>query len=491
MPSNPTIRRGVLPLALVTALMAAGCSTLAPTYERPQAPVSSAWPESGAASTAASTRQASEIGWREFFADAKLRSVIELALQNNRDLRVAALNIERAQAQYRIQRADLFPSINASAGQSAQRTPSDVSGSAQNITRSYSATLGFSAYELDLFGRVRSLQDQALQTYFATEEAARSTQISLVAQVATAWLTLGADQQRLALARETLASQEASYKLTSRSHELGVASQLDLSQARTSVESARADAASYATQVAQDRNALALLVGAAVPDELLPQAGRQLQAATAELPAGVPAEVLARRPDVRQAERTLQAANANIGAARAAFFPRISLTASAGTASGELSGLFGNGSSMWTFMPQVSLPIFNAGSNRANLKVAELDRDIDVAGYEKAIQTAFREVADALAQRAHVGEQLAAQQALADAAGSAYKLSDARYRKGVDDYLSVLDAQRSLYSAQQGLITVRLAQQVNLVTLYKALGGGLDGDAKPLTAAASGIPSAQ
>ena len=490
MSSTTSIRRGLLPLALVTALMAAGCGTLAPTYERPQAPVAGQWP-SGSASSAAASKAADEIGWREFFADARLRGAIELALQHNRDLRVAALNIERAQAQYRIQRAELFPSINATAGQSAQRTPSDVSGSSQAITRSYSATLGFSAYELDLFGRVRSLQDQALQSYFATEEAARSTQISLVAQVATAWLTLGADQQRLALAQDTLASQESSYKLTSRSHELGVASQLDLSQAKTAVESARADAASYATQVAQDRNALVLLVGASVPAELLPAAGQPLQAATAELPAGVPAEVLARRPDVRQAEHTLQAANANIGAARAAFFPRISLTASAGTASGELSGLFGNGSSMWTFVPQISLPIFNAGSNRANLKVAELDRDIDVANYEKAIQTAFKEVADALAQRAHVGDQLAAQQALGDAATSAFKLSDARYRKGVDDYLSVLDAQRTQYSAQQGLITVRLVQQVNLVTLYKALGGGLEAGASTPVASAAASPSAQ
>jgi multidrug efflux system outer membrane protein len=387
------------------------------------------------------------------------------------------LNIEQARAQYQIQRADLFPTVAASGEAVHQRTPADLSQAGRAVTsHTYSAGIGFSSYELDLFGRVRNLNEQALQQFFATEEARRSTQISLVAEVANVYLTATADGELLRLARDTLASQESSYKLAQRSHELGVASALDLRQAQTSVEVARADVARYTRALAQDLNALALLVGAPLPSDVRPGGVQpedlQWIDRLAELPAGLPSEVLQRRPDVLQAERQLQAANATIGAARAAFFPRISLTASAGVASSSLSDLFQGSARTWSFVPQVSLPIFDAGRNRANLEVSKTQRDIALAQYELAIQSAFREVVDALAARGTFDEQLAAQQALVDATGETYRLSQARYRSGVDSYLAVLDAQRSLYAAQQSLITLRLSRSANLVTLYKVLGGG-------------------
>jgi multidrug efflux system outer membrane protein len=390
---------------------------------------------------------------------------------------VAALNIEKARAQYRVQDAALFPTINASAGGNGSRTPADLSpsGTAQ-VSHSYSASLGFSAYELDLFGRVRSLDAQALEQFFSTTEARRSTQISLVAEVATAYLTMAADQARLRLAQDTLASQGRTYQLNQRSFELGAASALTLRQAQTSVDTARVDVERYTAQVAQDRNALVLLAGADLPAELLPQALPAGEAAAASplasIPPGLPSDLLQRRPDILQAERDLKAANANIGAARAAFYPRISLTASAGSSSASLSNMFMGGSRTWSFAPQISLPIFDGGANRANLDIARTDRDINVAKYEKAIQTAFREVSDALAQRSTLGRQLEAQQSLVDATAESYRLSDARFKRGVDSYLSVLDAQRSLYTAQQNLIGTRLSRFTNLVTFYKTLGGG-------------------
>lgn len=466
-------------LTLLAAAALAGCMNLAPTYERPAAPVAAGWPQGEAYGepAAAGGVAASELAWREVFVDAPLQRTIELALSNNRNLRVAALNIEQARAQYQIQRADLFPTVAASGEAVHQRTPADLSQAGRAVTsHTYSAGIGFSTYELDLFGRVRNLNEQALQQFFATEEARRSTQISLVAEVANVYLTATADGELLRLARDTLASQEASYKLAQRSHELGVASALDLRQAQTSVEVARADVARYTRALAQDLNALALLVGAPLPADVRPGGVQpedlQWIDRLAELPAGLPSEVLQRRPDVLQAERQLQAANATIGAARAAFFPRISLTASAGVASSSLSDLFQGSARTWSFVPQVSLPIFDAGRNRANLEVSKTQRDIALAQYELAIQSAFREVADALAARGTFDEQLAAQQALVDATGETYRLSQARYRSGVDSYLAVLDAQRSLYAAQQSLITLRLSRSANLVTLYKVLGGG-------------------
>lgn len=458
-----------LTLSLVAAaLVLAGCANLAPTYERPAAPVPAAYP--GAAADAPA---AADIDWRTFFADAKLRSLIELALTNNRDLRVAILNIEQARAQYRVQDAQTLPTVNATGSGTAARTPASVSGTGTSITsHQYSANLGVSAYELDLFGRVRNLSAQALEQFLATEQARRTTQISLVAEVTTAYLNWAADLERLALAQETLRSQSESYRLTQTRFELGAASALTLRQLQTSVESARVDVARYTGQVAQDRNALALLLGTPVPEALAPNALGDALNALPDLPAGVPSDLLLRRPDLLQSEHQLKAATANIGVARAAFYPRISLTAAAGSSSADLSSLFKAGSGSWSVMPQISLPIFDGGANQANLDSAKAAQGIAVAQYEKSIQTAFREVADALAQRSAVADQLDAQNALVQASGEVLQMSQARFDRGVDSYLDVLDAQRSWYSARQTLIATRLARLTNGVTLYKALGGG-------------------
>jgi len=453
----------LMPTLLAASLTLAGCAGLAPTYERPAAPVAPQWPVPQAATADA---KAADLGWREFFTDAKLQALIEQALANNRDLRVAVLNVQRAQAQYGVQRADRLPSVNAGVGQTAQR----MNGA---VTRQYTATLGVSAYELDLFGRVKNLTDAALEQYLATDDARRSTQISLVAEVASAYLTLAADQERLRLTEQTLLSRQDGLRLTQRLQGAGVSSTLDLRQAEIAAETAQADLATLTRQVAQDRNALELLVGQPLQPAQWPDAGTDTAVTqTAELSAGLPSDVLLARPDVQQAERSLRAANANIGAARAAFFPRISLTASAGSASNALDDLFRSGTGMWSFIPQVTLPIFDAGRNKANLKIAEVDRDIALAQYEKSIQSAFREVADALAERATVGQQVESQQRLVTQTQDALRLAEARFEKGLDDRLTTLDAQRSLYSAQQSLIATRLARQVNRVTLYKALGGG-------------------
>lgn len=460
------------------AAMISGC-TLMPDYKQPASPVPAAFATvSGDKSTSdQASIPVADIGWRDVFTDPSLQHVIEIALANNRDLRVAALNIEKARAQYRVQDAALFPTVKASGSESSSRTPADLSVTGQPmVSHTYSATLGFSSYELDLFGRVRSLNAQALEQYFSTVEARHSTQISLVAEVATAYLTLAADQDLLKLARDTLSSQSDTYRLNQRSYELGTASRLTLRQSQTSVDSARVDVERYTAQVAQDRNALALLVGAEVPAELLPVSLPDNATTTdnvlAAIPPGLTSDLLQRRPDILQAEHNLKAANANIGAARAAFFPSISLTASAGTSSASLSGLFKGGSGVWNFGPQISLPIFDGGTNRANLDIAKASRDIYLAQYEKAIQTAFREVSDALAQRSTLGRQLDAQQSLVEANADSYRLATARFRRGVDSYLNVLDAQRSLYSAQQNLINTRLSRFTNLVTFYKAMGGG-------------------
>ncbi|MCW3478083.1 AdeC/AdeK/OprM family multidrug efflux complex outer membrane factor [Neisseriaceae bacterium JH1-16] len=459
-------------LAVLAALLT-GCGTMAPDYQRPASPAPTS--VSGPAYQAGNgnAKQFGDTVWRDYFSDAKLQQLIALALDNNRDLRVAALNIEKARAQYQIQRADLFPTINATGSGTSKRTPASLSGTGQpEISHSYSAGLGFASYELDFFGRVRSLKDAALEQYLATSEARDCTQISLIAEVANAYLTLGADNERLKLAKDTLTSQQSSFGLTQRSFELGVASELDLRQAQTSVESARVDVARYTGLVAQDENALTLLVGTTVPADAMPTAEVDTVTAVEDVPSDIPSEVLQRRPDIQQAEHLLKSANANIGAARAAFFPSITLTAAAGSASARLSDLFKAGAGAWSFMPQVTLPIFDGGRNMANLDMAKADEKIAVAQYEKSIQSAFREVADALATRGTIDDQLKAQQALVDATNRSYTLSDARYRKGVDSYLNVLDAQRSLYSAQQNLITIRLARQANLVTLYKVFGGG-------------------
>ncbi|GFE56287.1 adeC/adeK/oprM family multidrug efflux complex outer membrane factor [Geobacter sp. AOG1] len=458
------------------ALLALSGCTMAPSYTRPDAPVPTSWPSGPAykAEAAKSTEKpAADIPWQEFFVDGQLRKLIALALENNRDLRVAALNIERSRAQYQIQRADLVPHVDANAAGTFQRLSEDFSGTGVPVNiHQYTVGLGVSSYELDLFGRVRSLKDQALEQYLATEQARRSVQISLVSQVAGTWLALAADRERLQLAKETLTSQQSSYQLTKSRFEAGVSSALDLNQAQTSVDTARVDIARFTTLVAQDENALNLVVGSPVPADLLPPSLSETLTALKDLSPGLPSDVLLSRPDILQAENLLKGANANIGAARAAFFPRITLVSSVGFGSDDLGGLFTSGSFVWKFAPQISLPIFDGGSNRANLKVSEVDRDIAVAQYEKAIQTAFREVADSLAQRGTIDDQLVAQQSLTDATSESYKLSLARYEKGVDSYLNVLDSQRSLYGAQQNLINARLVRLLNLTTLYKVLGGG-------------------
>ncbi len=458
---------------LAILAMLSGCQSLAPEYQRPAMAAPQSWTQGGDLKTPAPGEELHNLGWRDFFADAKLRRLIELALAGNRDLRVATLNIEKARSQYQVQRADQLPTINATGSGAIQRLPAGLSSTGSDlVSRQYTVTLGFASYELDLFGRVKSLTDQALEQYLATEEARRSAQISLVAEVANAYLTLAADRERLRLAQDTLASQLASYDLTHRSFQVGVSSALDLRQAQTSVEAARVDVAGYTSQVAQDINALALLLGGPVPPELIPEGMNSPVSAVAEVPVGLPSVVLTQRPDILQAEHLLKAANANIGAARAKFFPSISLTAVGGTGSNELYELFKSGSGYWSFAPNISLPIFNYGRNQANLEAAQADHQIYLAKYDKAIQTAFREVADALALRATLDDKLTAQRALVEATGESYRLSDIRFRKGVASYLAVLVLERSSYTAQQGLINVRLARQTNLVTLYKALGGG-------------------
>ncbi|MES2870216.1 MAG: efflux transporter outer membrane subunit [Pseudomonadota bacterium] len=454
-------------VALVAALaLLGGCINLAPTYERPEAPVAEQWLP-GASTPKGQV--AADIQWQQFFTDTRLAQLQTLALANNRDLRLASLNIEKAQAQYRIQRAAAFPGIDASVSGTHSRT---TSSGVASTSHSYSAQLGLSSYELDVFGRVQNLQDEALQAYLALAETRRSTQISLVAEVGTAWLTLAADNERLKLAQETLSSQQSTYELTQRSHALGGSSGLAVSEAQTTVESARVAVAEYASQILQDKNALRLLVGSDIPHALLPGDSLQSAAMLVQVPGELPSTLLQRRPDVLAAEHTLMSANIDIGAARAAFFPSITLTAGAGSASSSLSSLFKAGSGAWSFAPSISLPIFDAGSNRATLDSAKVEREIQVQTYQQTLQTAFSEVADALAVRSTLDQRLAAQQALTDASRKSFELSDALYRGGSQSYLEALVAQRSLYSAEQDLITLRLAEQSNRVTLYKVLGGG-------------------
>lgn len=456
-------------------LLLGGC-TLAPKYTRPKAPIPPDWP-TGAAygdrTAASATPRGVLDDWRVFFSSEQMRKVIALALANNRDLRVAALNIERAQGIYRVQRAALFPQIDAGAGGLKERLPpvSTMTPQALTVTE-YNVNLGISAWEIDFFGRLRSLKASALEQYLATEEARRSIQIALVAEVADAYLILASDQESLRLAHLTLDSQQASYDLIRGRFEAGISSELDLRQAQTPLETARVDIARYTALVAQDVNALNLLAGVPVPVELLPN---ELAAVGVlkDITPDLPSEALTRRPDILQSEHQLKALNANIGAARAAFFPRIALTTAIGTASSTLSGLFDSGKNgAWNFGAQATVPIFDAGTNLANLKVANADRDIALTQYEKAIQTAFREVADALAEQKPVNDQMKAQESLVDATAASHRLATARYTREVDSYLNVLDAERSLYTAQQGLISVRLARLVNMVRLYVALGGG-------------------
>ena len=442
----------------------AGCTSLAPKYERPAAPVAPAFTD---AASALGATAASDIDWNTFFVDTRLKRLIDVALKNNRDLRIAVLNIEQARATYGVRRADQWPTVGL--GASGQRGPSQITG---NVTTLYTVGLQVTAYEIDLFGRVRNLSDAALAQYLGTEEGRKAAQMSLISAVANTYLALLADDELLAITSETLKTREESLKLSKLKFDNGAASEIDFRQSESLLESARVTLAQLTRQRALDENALALLLGQGLPTDLPPPLAMSEQRLATDLPAGVPSEVLARRPDVRQAEQQLIATNANIGAARANFFPRISLTASAGTASSELSGLFKSGTAAWTFAPQILLPIFDAGRNQANLDIAKVNREIAVAQYEKSIQVAFREVQDALAGRATLGEQARAQLAQANAEQVRFRLADLRYKNGAASYLDVLDAQRSLFTAQQAVVQVQAQQVQNLVTLYKVLGGG-------------------
>jgi outer membrane protein, multidrug efflux system len=452
------------PLAALLTL--AGCMSFIPAYERPVAPVAASYAPELSPAGGASATAAADIEWQRFFSDARLKALIEIALANNRDLRVAVLNIEQARASYQVRRADELPSLGA--GLSAQRQ----AGSSGGLVNTYAVGLQVTSYELDFFGRVRSLSQAALAQYLATEEARKTAQIALIAAVATTHVSLLADDELLRVTREALVTREDSFKLTKLKFDNGASSELDLRQAEQLLEGARATLAQTQRQRTLDENALVLLLGQPLPANLPPAQPLAAQPGIGDLPAGLPSELLTRRPDVRQAEQLLLAANANIGAARAAFFPRISLTANAGTASTELSGLFKSGSYALTGTATLLQPIFDAGRNQANLDVAKVNKDIAIAQYEKAIQTAFREVSDSLAGRATLGEQLRAQAAQANAAQVSFTLADLRYRNGASSYLDVLDAQRALFTAQQATVQVQALQVQNLVTLYKVLGGG-------------------
>ena len=465
-------------IAIAVGVFAAGC-TMEPHYNRPAAPVPASFPTGGVYQTqpgsgaerSANGASATDIGWREFFADPRLQQVIEIALKNNRDLRVSVLNVEASQQQYRITRAELFPTLNAVGTGSVSRTPKDLSFFDQTISRTYNVGLQTS-WEIDFWGRIRSLKDQALAQYLSTAQARKAAEISLVSQVADQYLTMLSFDDLLRITEQTLKTAQDSYNLTKLQFENGTGSELDLRQAQTVVEQAQANMQAEARQRAQAENALVLLLGEPLPADLEPGLALGDQNILTDIPAGLPSDLLTRRPDIMEAEQNLLAANANIGAARAAFFPKISLTSSAGTASPTLGGLFKPGSFAWTFAPTIDLPIFEGGSNIANLNLANVQKKIQIAQYEKSIQSAFREVADGLAARGTYDQQIAALERDVFAEQRALDLSELRYHNGVDSYLAVLAAQTALYAAQQSLINARVNRLTNLVNLYVALGGG-------------------
>jgi outer membrane protein, multidrug efflux system len=471
------MNKQLLLLLAGTGLILGGCS-LAPEYNQPQMVIPNEWPQGAAYSNVQGepgSKTVAEMTWEDFFPDQELQEIMTMALENNRDLRLAVLNVERARAMYGVERAELFPAVDAFAGGGKQRLSSDLIGPGDSRTlEQYSLNLGIASWEIDFFGRIRSLSEQALNEYLATEQARRSAQIALVSEVARVYLTLAKDREDLKLAQSTLESQQGDYDLIQRRYEVGVATELDLQRAQTRVDAAKRDISGFIQQVAQDQNALHLLAGSQVSENLLPA---DLNSVTPprDIAPGLSSEVLLSRPDIMAAEFRLKGAYALIGAARASFFPRISLTTSIGTASGDLSGLFGSGTNVWNFAPQIVMPIFDARVWAA-LRVSEADQKILLTQYEKSIQTAFKEVADALAVQGTIDQQLAAQQSLVNAVAETYRLANRRYTQGIDDYLGVLDAQRSLYAQQRVLITFRLAKLVNRVNLYAVLGGG--GDSK-------------
>ena len=459
-----------LAAAALATLVLGGCMSFIPGYQRPAAPVAPAYaPErmpAGSAHATNAATAAADIEWQRFFADPRLKRLIELSLQNNRDLRVAILNIEQARASYQIRRADELPSIGA--GLTAQRG----AGASGGLVNTYAVGFQVTSFELDFFGRVRSLSQAALAQFLGTEEARKTAQIALISGVATTYVSLLADDELLRVTRDALKTREDSLRLTRLRFDNGASSEVDLRQAELLLETAKVALAQTQRQKALDENALTLLVGQPLPADLPTPLPLGAQQGVTDLPAGLPSDLLTRRPDVLAAEQQLLAANANIGAARAAFFPRIALTANAGTASTELSGLFKSGSFALTGTAALLQPIFDAGRSQANLDVAKVNKDIAIAQYERAIQTAFREVSDSLAGRATLGEQLRAQAAVSNAAQASFNLADLRFKNGVSSYFDVLDAQRTLFSAQQATVQTQALQVQNLVTLYKVLGGG-------------------
>ena len=467
-----TMRRSILPLFCGAALLS-GCN-LAPKHVQPIGAVPDSLPQGGIYPPSdQGAPDISSIAWRDFFADPKLQAVIALGLDNNRDLRIAAANVLQARAQYRAQRANILPTLDLTASHNSSRAPSPTVSGQTVRTDNFSAGIGISAFEIDLFGRLRNLSRSAFEQYLATSEAQRAVQISLIAEIASAYLTLAADEELLLIAKDTLTSFGATLDLTQSQFRLGVASELDVRQADTAYQDARDDVAALHTQIAQDRNALDLLTGSPVGSNLLPAPLADKNFVLEDLPANLSSTVLLARPDIIAAEHTLLAEEANIGAARAAMFPTIALTAAFGGLSDGLSNLFDEGSETWSVTPSLSIPLFDFGRRRANLRFAEASRQAAIASYEKALQTAFREVADALALRGTITNQVDAREKGAASAFAAAAISQARYKAGVDPFLVTLISQRTAFGAAQNLVGIRLARIQNLIQLYRSLGGGL------------------
>lgn len=457
-----------LSVSALAMLVLSACQ-LAPEQQAIELPVPNAY----ASAAQGSGTAAAELHWQQFFNNPKLQQLIELSLANNKDLQIAALNVQRVRALYQIEDSALYPSLDLNASGTRQRLPADLTGTGNaQINQQYSATVGITSYELDFWGKVRNQSEQALQQLYSSEQAQLSSQISLVAELANAWLTYAADQQLLELAAHTLHSQQKTLELTEQSYNLGATSALTLQQVKSTVATAKVDIVRYQRLVARDKNALDLLTGTQVSTDLLPDQPLSKLLQLPELPAGLPSDLLQQRPDLKAAEHDLLAANANIGIAKAAFFPSISLTANAGSASAELDNLFKGGSGSWSFIPSINLPIFNMGRTQANLEVAEAQQQVALATYQQKIQQAFREVSDSLADREGYAAQLQAQQDLANSNQQSFLLSEARFKQGADSYLQVLDAQRSWYSAQQQLISGQQALLASQISLYKVLGGG-------------------
>ncbi len=456
---------------IIVLLSFSGC-TMAPKYTRPESPIPKEWPKGDAYKDIYGEKGISEteLKWQDLIPDKRMQKVIDMAIANNRDLKLAALNVEKARAYYNIKRAELLPPIDAGGAWVRQRVPADLSSrKVTGVAEQFSVNLGLLSWEVDFFGRLQSLKDMALEEYLATEEAHRSARTMIIATTAVAYLTYAADRENLSNAKATLAAQKQTYDLIKRRYDIGLASEIDLRRAQTQVDTAVKNVSQFTQLVAQDENTLNLLVGGIVPKDLLPE-GLESILPPKDIAIGLSSEILLRRPDIMASEHRLKSINAAIGAARAAFFPRISLTTTIGTASAELSRLFRSGQETWNFSPQVVMPIFDTRVWAA-YEATKVEREIALASYEKTIQAAFKEVADALAVRGTIDEQLSAQRSLVEATSETYRLASVRYEKGVDSYLSVLDAQRSLYGAQQGLTGVKLANLANKITLYRVLGG--------------------